>query len=159
MGEKAENPRPLGQEGTSQERFLVRRELLGKADVEIDEEVALALGVVQRRHPLPWHHFTVFGAEKQRKGAERSGGRILMQERQLPAPMRPRAEPHSCFSHQLCSSSFSRWPVPLSQPRVPTALVSAPRLARASHPATKICRKGSSDPRGIGPTALTPRCH
>lgn len=68
MGGEGEGHCSLGEEGTFQEHFLVRSELLGKGDVEIDEEVTPAPGVLEQRHPLPWHHFTVLGAAKQRKG-------------------------------------------------------------------------------------------
>lgn len=74
MGGEQEGHHPLGQEGAFQEHFLVTRELLGKADVEIYEEVTFALGVLEQRHPLPGHHFTVLGAAKQRKRLRGAAG-------------------------------------------------------------------------------------
>ena len=74
--------RSLGQESASQERLLLRRELLGKADVEVDEEVTSAPGVLEQRHPLPRHHFAVRGAAK---GRTELGGAA--------GPSSPTAEP------------------------------------------------------------------
>lgn len=62
MGGEREGRGLLAEQGSSQEHFLVGREVLGEADVEVDEEVALALGVLGQRHPLPRHHFAVTGA-------------------------------------------------------------------------------------------------
>lgn len=58
----------LGLEDASQECFHLRAEPLGEEDVKVDVEVPLALGVLGQWHSLPWHHFVVLGAAKQRRG-------------------------------------------------------------------------------------------
>lgn len=58
----------LGLEDASQECFHLRAEPLGEEDVKVDVEVPLVLGVLGQWHSLPWHHFVVLGAAKQRRG-------------------------------------------------------------------------------------------
>lgn len=62
----------LGEQRAPQEHFLLGRELPREADVEGDEEVAPAPGLLGQRHPLAGHHLAIFGAAEQRRGGLRS---------------------------------------------------------------------------------------